>query len=62
LTVNNHSHSIPALTVPSLTVNGHTHSIPALSVPALSIPALTVNGFTVNTTLPSEVVQYIIKT
>ena len=62
LTVNNHSHSIPALTVPSLTVNGHTHSVPALSVPALSIPALTVNGFTVATTLPSEVVQYIIKT
>ena len=38
-------------TIPSLTVNGHTHSIPALSVDA----------FTVNTTLPSEVVNYIIK-
>jgi hypothetical protein len=31
-------------------------------VPALSIPALSVNGFSVATTLPSEVVQYIIKT
>ena len=31
---------------------GHTHSI----------PALTIDAFTVNTTLPSQVVQYIIKT
>jgi microcystin-dependent protein len=38
-------------TIPSLTVNGHTHSIPALSV----------DSFTVNTTLPSELVNYIIK-
>jgi len=43
-------------TIPSLTVNGHTHSVPALSIPALSV-----NAFTVNTTLPSEVVNYIIK-
>jgi hypothetical protein len=27
----------------------------------LSIPSLSVNGFSVATTLPSEVVQYIIK-
>src|SRR6056300_1288647 len=46
-----HPHSIP-----SLTVNGHTHSIPALNIPSLSV-----NAFTVNTTLPSEVVNYIIK-
>lgn len=77
LQVNGHTHGIPALTVPSLTVNGHTHSVPALSIPALTVPALsipalsipaltipslTVNGFSVATTLPSEVVQYIIKT
>lgn len=43
-------------TIPSLTVNGHTHSIPALNIPSLSV-----NAFTVNTTLPSEVVNYIIK-
>ncbi|MDC3305076.1 tail fiber protein [bacterium] len=68
--------SIPALTVPSLTVNNHTHSVPALGIPALSVPALsvpalsipaltvpslTVNAFSVNTTLPTEVVNYIIK-
>ena len=37
--------------VTSVNATGHTHSIPALSVDA----------FTVNTTLPSEVVQWIIK-
>jgi len=52
--------------VNSVNTSGHTHtvpalSIPALSIPALSIPALTVEDFTVNTTLPSQVVQYIIK-
>jgi len=36
--------------------------VPSLSVPALTVPSLTVNGFSVATTLPSEVVQYIIKT
>lgn len=66
LTVNNHTHGIP-----SLTVNNHTHSVPALGIPALSVPALsipaltvpslTVNNFSVNTTLPTEVVNYIIK-
>lgn len=66
LTVNNHQHGIP-----SLTVNNHTHSVPGLSIPALSVPALsipaltvpslTVNAFSVNTTLPTEVVNYIIK-
>ena len=63
--------SIPALTVPSLTVNNHGHdipalgipalSVPALSIPALTVPSLTVNAFSVNTTLPTEVVNYIIK-
>ena len=43
-------------TIPSLTVNSHNHSVPALSIPALSVDA-----FTVNTTLPSEIVNYIIK-
>ena len=43
-------------TIPSLTVNNHNHSVPALSIPALSVDA-----FTVATTLPSEVVNYIIK-
>jgi len=38
--------------VTSVNATGHTHSIPALSVDA----------FTVNTTLPSQVVQWIIKT
>ena len=38
-------------TIPSLTVASHTHSI----------PALTVDDFSVATTLPSEVVNYIIK-
>lgn len=66
LTVNNHQHAIP-----SLTVNNHTHSVPGLSVPglsvpglsipALTVPSLTVNNFSVNTTLPTEVVNYIIK-
>ena len=37
--------------VTSVNATGHTHSI----------PALTVDDFTVNTTLPSEVVQWIIK-
>lgn len=37
--------------VTSVNATGHTHSIPALSV----------DDFTVNTTLPSEVVQWIIK-
>ena len=63
--------SIPALTVPSLTVNNHGHdipalgipalSVPALSIPALTVPSLTVNAFSVNTTLPTEEVNYIIK-
>ena len=51
--------SVPALSIPALTVPAL--SIPALSIPALSIPALTVDNFSVNTTLPSQVVQYIIK-
>jgi microcystin-dependent protein len=38
--------------VTSVNATGHTHSI----------PALTVDDFTVNTTLPSQVVQWIIKT
>jgi microcystin-dependent protein len=38
--------------VTSVNATGHTHSI----------PALTVDDFTVNTTLPSQVVQFIIKT
>ena len=45
--------SIPALTVPALTVPGL--SIPALTVPALTIPAL-------SATLPTSVVNFIIKT
>ena len=62
LTVNNHTHGVGTLAGSS-----HAHSVPALSIPALSIPALTVpslsvNSFTVATTLPSEVVNYIIKT
>ena len=61
LTVNNHTHDVG-----NLAGSSHDHSIPALSIPALSIPALTVpslsvNSFTVATTLPSEVVNYIIK-
>ena len=36
----------------AVSAGGHTHSI----------PALTIDAFTVNTTLPSQVVQYIIKT
>jgi len=66
LTVNNHQHAIP-----SLTVNNHAHSVPGLSIPALSVPglsipaltvpSLTVNAFSVNTTLQTEVVNYIIK-
>ena len=60
ITQANHTHTIPALTVPSLTVNNHshgvgnlagsshTHSVPALSIPALSIPALTVPSLSVN--------------
>ena len=47
--------SIPALTIPSLTVENHNHSIPGLSIPALTIPAL-------SATLPSSVVNFIIKT
>tara|TARA_R110001599_G_scaffold203384_1_gene400486 strand:+ start:252 stop:989 length:738 start_codon:yes stop_codon:yes gene_type:complete len=42
--------SVPGLSVPSLSVAGHTHTVPALSIPALT------------TTLPSSVVNYIIKT
>ena len=38
--------------VNAVSAGGHTHSI----------PALTIDAFTVNTTLPSQVVQYIIKT
>lgn len=38
--------------VTSVNATGHTHSI----------PALTVDDFTVNTTLPSQVVQFIVKT
>jgi microcystin-dependent protein len=38
--------------VTSVNATGHTHSIPSLSV----------NAFTVNTTLPSQVVQFMIKT
>mgnify|MGYP001257158522 FL=1 len=38
--------------VTGVNTSAHTHSI----------PSLTVNDFTVNTTLPSQVVQYIIKT
>jgi len=38
--------------VTAVNTSGHTHSI----------PALTVDAFTVNTTLPSQVVQFIIKT
>tara|TARA_Y100001972_G_scaffold123351_1_gene170470 strand:- start:703 stop:1587 length:885 start_codon:yes stop_codon:yes gene_type:complete len=53
--------SVPALSVPSLSVSVPALSIPALSIPALSIPALTVDNFSVNTTLPSQVCQYIIK-
>tara|TARA_Y100001938_G_scaffold150958_1_gene244685 strand:+ start:1985 stop:2707 length:723 start_codon:yes stop_codon:yes gene_type:complete len=58
--------SSTASAVNSVNTSGHTHtvpalSIPALSVPALSIPALTVDNFSVATTLPSQVVQYIIK-
>jgi len=54
-----HTHSVPGLSVPALSIPAL--SVPALSVPALSIPALTVDDFSVNTTLPSQVVQYIIK-
>ena len=44
--------SSTATFVNSVNAGGHTHSI----------PALTIDAFTVNTTLPSQVVQYIIKT
>ena len=62
--------SIPGLTIPSLTVASHTHSIPALSVPGLSVPGLSVPGLSVpalsipalTATLPSAVVNFIIKT
>ena len=53
-----HTHSIPGLSVPGLSIPGL--SVPALTVPALSIPALTVPALT--TTLPTSVVNYIIKT
>jgi len=43
--------------ITAITQAAHTHSVPGLSVPALSV-----NAFTVDTTLPSEVVNYIIKT
>ena len=52
--------SIPALTIPALAVDDHNHSIPGLSIPALSIPALTIPAL--STTLPTSVVNYIIKT
>ena len=49
-------------TIPALSVDDHNHSIPeswsipaALSIPALTIPAL-------SATLPTSVVNYIIKT
>mgnify|MGYP005992484377 CR=1 FL=1 len=44
--------SSQASALTNVTGAGHTHSI----------PALTIDAFTVNTTLPSQVVQYIIKT
>ena len=58
ITVGNHNvatsakDSSTASSVNSVNTSGHTHSIPSLSV----------NGFSVNTTLPSQVLQYIIKT
>ena len=44
--------SSTAAAVTAVNTSAHTHSI----------PALTIDAFTVNTTLPSQVVQYIIKT
>lgn len=62
--------SIPGLTIPALTVNDHNHSVPGLSVPGLSVPGLSVPGLSVpalsipalTATLPSAVVNFIIKT
>lgn len=58
-----HTHSIPGLSIPGLSIPALSVpglSIPALSVPGLSIPALSIPALT--TTLPSSVVNYIIKT
>ena len=52
--------SVPALTIPALSVDDHSHSIPGLSIPGLSVPALTIPAL--STTLPTSVVNYIIKT
>ena len=68
LSVAGHTHTVPGLAVPGLSVPGLT--VPALTVPGLSVPGLTVPGLTVpalsipalTTTLPSSVVNYIIKT
>jgi len=57
MSTNSHTHSVPALTIPSLTVAGHTHT-----VPALTIPALTVADHTTTISLPYEVTNFIIKT
>lgn len=57
--------SIPALTIPALDVDAHAHSVPGLSIPALSVPALSIPALSIpalTTTLPSSVVNYIIKT
>jgi len=53
-----HTHTIPGLSIPGLSVPGL--SVPGLSVPALSVPGLSIPAL--NATLPSSVVNFIIKT